>query len=150
MRILLLTRNFPPLLGGMERLIYHAYLELRKRFDVDVVGPAGCEDYVDDESRVLGCRLAPLPLFLFQCYRHARKLARQQRPDLILAGSGLTALPALLVGRALEVPVVTLVHGLDLIVDNALYQRLFVPAIRRCDAVNSRVRRASITAAFVC
>jgi len=36
--------------------------------------------------------------------------------------------------------VITLVHGLDLIVDNAVYQRVFVPVIRRCDAViiNSR------------
>ena len=140
MRVLLLTRNFPPLVGGMERLVHHAYLELRKRFDVDVIGPAGCESHIDTESHVFGCRLAPLPLFLLLCYWKARKLARQHRPDLILAGSGLTALPAWLVGHALGVPVITLVHGLDLIVDNAVYQRLFVPAIRRCDAVivNSR------------
>jgi hypothetical protein len=31
--IMLVTRNFPPILGGMERLLRHAYLELEKEFD---------------------------------------------------------------------------------------------------------------------
>jgi phosphatidylinositol alpha-1,6-mannosyltransferase len=140
MRILMLTRNFPPLLGGMERLLFHAYVELRKSFDVDVVGPAGCEAYTEAGSLVRGCRLRPLPLFLLLCYARGRKLARVVRPDLILAGSGLTALPAVLLARALDIPAVTVLHGLDLVVNHGLYQRFFVPAIRRCDVVivNSR------------
>jgi phosphatidylinositol alpha-1,6-mannosyltransferase len=140
MRVLMITRNFPPLVGGMERLLQHAYLELHKQFDVDLVGPAGCEPHAIRGSVVRGCALRPLPLFLFLSYVRARKLARSQRPDLILAGSGLTALPALWVGRRFGIPVITMVHGLDLIVSNPVYQRMFVPALRRCDRVivNSR------------
>lgn len=40
-RILLLTRNFPPLWGGMERLNWHLSAELAKVGEVRVIGPAG-------------------------------------------------------------------------------------------------------------
>lgn len=40
-RILLITRNLPPLVGGMERLNWHMADELAKRAEVRVVGPVG-------------------------------------------------------------------------------------------------------------
>ncbi len=40
-RILLITRNLPPLVGGMERLNWHMADELAKQAEVRVVGPSG-------------------------------------------------------------------------------------------------------------
>lgn len=40
-RILLITRNLPPLVGGMERLNWHMADELSKYAEVKVVGPTG-------------------------------------------------------------------------------------------------------------
>jgi len=41
-RILLITRNLPPLVGGMERLNWHLAEELAKQAQVHIVGPQGC------------------------------------------------------------------------------------------------------------
>ncbi|HET6587310.1 MAG TPA: hypothetical protein VFG67_06005 [Oleiagrimonas sp.] len=40
-RILLITRNLPPLVGGMERLNWHMAEELAKVAEVRIIGPAG-------------------------------------------------------------------------------------------------------------
>ena len=41
-RILIVTRNLPPLVGGMERLNWHIAAELVSAHDVLLVGPEGC------------------------------------------------------------------------------------------------------------
>jgi len=38
-RILIVTRNLPPLVGGMERLNWHMAHELSKVAEVRIVGP---------------------------------------------------------------------------------------------------------------
>ena len=40
-RVLHVTRNLPPLVGGMERLNWHIADELSRHADVRVVGPQG-------------------------------------------------------------------------------------------------------------
>ena len=40
-RVLLVTRNLPPLVGGMERLNWHMAEELAKAAEVRIVGPDG-------------------------------------------------------------------------------------------------------------
>ena len=40
-RILHITRNLPPLVGGMERLNWHIADELSRRAQVQVIGPQG-------------------------------------------------------------------------------------------------------------
>jgi len=42
---------------------------------------------------------------------------------------------ALAAARLLRVPAVVFVYGLDLVVENAVYQRLWMPAVRRCTRV---------------
>lgn len=43
LRILLITRNMPPLVGGMERLNWHMADELAKRANMAVIGPRGAK-----------------------------------------------------------------------------------------------------------
>ena len=45
-RLLLISRNFPPLVGGMERLNHHVLLELERDYAVDLVGPQGATAFV--------------------------------------------------------------------------------------------------------
>jgi len=40
-RILIITRNLPPLVGGMERLNWHMADELSQYAEVKVIGPKG-------------------------------------------------------------------------------------------------------------
>ncbi len=39
---LVITRNLPPMVGGMERLVWHIVDELRVDYRAHVIGPQGC------------------------------------------------------------------------------------------------------------
>lgn len=139
-RVLLVTRNFPPRLGGMERLIHHALEELARDFDVAFVGPQGSEAFAAAACDSRMCPLSPVPRFLWHCQIKCLQLARRFRPDLILAGSGATVLAAAFAARRVGAAAACYVHGLDLVTRNRAYRSVFVPAIRSCDRVivNSR------------
>jgi phosphatidyl-myo-inositol dimannoside synthase len=134
-RILLVTRNFPPLTGGMERLNYHIYLELEKEFEVSISGPEGCQHYLSPNTSHSLFPSRPVGIFLLQSLISAYKLAVKEKPDLIIAGSGVTAIAALIAGRRVGAKVMTFLHGLDILYPNPLYQLLFLRAIRACDGV---------------
>ncbi len=147
--IILVTRNFPPMQGGMERLNLHVHEALRGNYAVHLIGPEGAERYCGDGGLVQ--TRPPLPVWRFLAWGFWRtlRLALTRRPRLIIAGSGVAALPAVLAGRLAGVPVLTYLHGLDIVSAHPLYRRIFVPAIRRSTAwlANSRfTRRAAIRA----
>jgi phosphatidyl-myo-inositol dimannoside synthase len=132
-RILIITRNFPPLVGGMERLMWHVVKQLESNYICDVVGPQGCEKKIS--GYYMGCRLNPVPLFLASSLVKSVYAAFQHQYHFCIAGSGVTAPIARLVGKRFKIPIITFVHGLDLVVKNRLYQQLFLPAIGRSDIV---------------
>ena len=138
---LLVTRNLPPLRGGMERLNLSLALALAARCSLSISGPAGCRRYVSEaSSAVYETRPKPLPVFLAGCLISALRIARRARPDIVLAGSGLTAPIAWVVSRMTGARLVVYVHGLDVVVQSFLYQHIWVPFIRRADLIlaNSR------------
>jgi phosphatidylinositol alpha-1,6-mannosyltransferase len=65
----------------------------------------------------------------------ALRLARQQRPNIVLAGSGLTAPAAWLAARVCGARAVAYVHGLDVAVRHPLYRAIWHPLLRRMDRV---------------
>ncbi len=132
---LLVTRNFPPLLGGMEKLNQHLLAELAGAWRVALAGPAGCAANAPDAGAVAETALKPLPLFLFGTAWRAFRLARKYRPRLVLAGSGLAAPMAWLAARASGAKFAVYLHGLDVIAPSAIYQRLWLPFIRAADLV---------------
>lgn len=119
----------------MERLIHNAYRQLQSTNLCDLVGPQGSDQAVASESHAFGCRVHPLPLFLIMVTVNSLRAALTQRYALIISGSGLTSPTALLIGKLFNIPTVTFIHGLDLVVKNWLYQRFFIPAIRRRDKI---------------
>jgi phosphatidylinositol alpha-1,6-mannosyltransferase len=134
-KILLVTRNFPPLRGGMERLLYHVYQELLHEFEVFLVGPSGAQDYLDQGTGYSGIFPVPIWRFLAGCQWHTYQAAKRIRPDLILSGSGVTVPAAIMAGKYFDAPVVTFLHGLDLVADHLLYKTLFLASIRTCNRV---------------
>ncbi len=131
--VLLVTRNFPPLVGGMERYNQRVFEQLGRTFAPALCGPAGCETYLQADTPVSSAPIRPLPLFLVRTFSAALTMARRRRPDAIIAGSGLTAPIAWLVGRLLGIPVLVFLYGLDIVVANVWYQWLWLPVIRACD-----------------
>ncbi len=132
---MLLTRNFPPLRGGMERLLHALAGELAGRFALDLVGPAGCEAHASGARSVRSVPLKPVWKFLLGSLVAAWTVARRYRPAVILCGSGVMAPAAWVVARACRIPFVVYLHGLDIVTPHLLYQGVFLPAIRRADAV---------------
>lgn len=139
-RILIITRNLPPLVGGMERLNWHMAEELGKRADVRVIGPVGSAAIAPSNVQVHEIPLKPLPRFLLTALWAAWRIARTWHPHTVLAGSGLTAPPAWLAAHACGASSAVYVHGLDLAIRHPLYRALWLPAIRRMERViaNSR------------
>jgi len=133
-RILFITRNFPPLTGGMERLNYHAFEALSDLYEMMLLGPEGCADYAQGMPATGISTNSSLQYITRSCFE-AYRLSRQWKPDLIVAGSGVAALPARIAARWTGAATVTLVHGLDIIYPSRLYQIGFVPAIRNSDIV---------------
>ncbi|CAL1240066.1 glycosyltransferase family 4 protein [Candidatus Methylocalor cossyra] len=147
--IVLVTRNFPPMQGGMEWLNFHIHRALSQIYRVFLVAPKGAETVCPDPATVRISPALPVWRFLLQSFWQTLRLTRAVRPRLIVAGSGVAALPAVLAGRHVGIPVVTYLHGLDIVSAHPGYRCLFLPAIRRSSAwlANSRfTREAAIQA----
>jgi phosphatidylinositol alpha-1,6-mannosyltransferase len=145
-RILVLTRNFPPLVGGMERLIYNMTRQLVGHFEYDVIGSEGCANALGERQRGYGCRVKPLSWFLlFEAWRRLSNALRK-RYQLCIAGSGVTAPIAVLLGKVFGIPSLVFAHGLDLISPHPILQRLFVPFIRRADGIIANSDNTAILA----
>ena len=134
-KILIITRNLPPLVGGMERLNWHMADELSKYADVRVIGPRGSAAQKPENVNISEAPLKPLPLFLITAFIKGLWTALRWRPDTILAGSGLTAPIAWILGKLAGARSAAYLHGFDIIVDHAIYRRLWRPTFKRLDHV---------------
>lgn len=132
--ILVVTRNYPPLTGGMERLMQHTVETLASKFDVTLIGPRGCGEFSPANVHTIECPAAPLP-FLTSALLKGRRAARKNSCDIVVGGSGLVSPVTWLLASKARARSAIFVHGLDLVVDNWIYQHFFVPFLRRHDRV---------------
>ena len=140
---LLVTRNLPPLTGGMERVVWHMADALRKTFDLHVVGPAGCARHLPEGVRADEIPPQPAARFLVRAAARALGYSRRHRPQWVIAGSGLTAPIARVAASRTRARSLAYLHGLDIAPPCPLYTWLWQPAFRRLDnvLVNSRYTR---------
>lgn len=134
-RILHITRNLPPLVGGMERLNWHIADELSRYAQVQLIGPSGSAALRPSSVPVTEVPLRPLPRFLMASAWQAVTVAKRFKPHVVLAGSGLTAPAAWLAARASGARAYAYLHGLDAAVQHPVYRVLWHPAIRRMEGV---------------
>ncbi len=142
-RALVLTRNLPPLVGGMERLIWHVLDELRPEHEVHAIGPRGSAALAPEGVQVTEVAESPLWRFLFGIKWKAIGRALALKPRVVIAGSGLTAPFAWVAARLVGAKAVVYLHGLDIEATHGVYRAIWLPFIRRCDLVlaNSRFTR---------
>ena len=136
MRTLLLTRNFPPLRGGMERLNARMFLHL---FAQDagsaLVGPSGCGQHVPQAAYRAELPAGSLPMTILSSIARGIAVARRVRPDIVLAGSGLTAPAAIAAARSSGAIPAVYLHGLDIVAPSRVYRAVWWPCIRACRRV---------------
>jgi phosphatidylinositol alpha-1,6-mannosyltransferase len=130
---LLVTRNFPPLLGGMENVNQRLLHELAREWKVALSGPEGCAAFAPEAVAVRETRLKPLSRFLVGATVRSFLMARRFRPKLVIAGSGLAAPMAWLAARLSGAKFVVYLHGLDIVAASRIYQWCWLPFIRACD-----------------
>ncbi len=130
-RVAVLSRNLPPLTGGMERLSWQVVKTLAEDFEVHVLGPRDSLALLPDGVQGHACQgAAALPYLCEATLVSVWRALSRTRPDLVLATSGLTAPVARLYAALCRRPYLAMVHGLDLVAESAIYQHLFVPALR--------------------
>lgn len=134
-RILLITRNLPPLVGGMERLNWHMADELAKQADVLAIGPSGAAVLKPQSVTLVEVPLKPLSLFLLTSFCKGLWITLRCKPDVILAGSGLTAPIAWLLSKLCGARSAAYLHGFDITVNHGLYRRLWRPTFKKMDQV---------------
>jgi phosphatidylinositol alpha-1,6-mannosyltransferase len=118
----------------MERLMQHSVEALASEFDVTLLGPEGCADFAPSAVRTIECPAVPtafLPIALLKGWR----VTREASFDVVLGGSGLVSPVTAILARKAKARSVVFVHGLDLVVDNRIYQQVFIPFLGRHDRV---------------
>lgn len=134
-RALQITRNLPPLIGGMERLNWHIADQLSQQAEVHLIAPTGSAKQSPANTILTEVPLRPLWRFLQASAWEATRVACAWKPHFILAGSGLTAPAALLAAKASKAKSAVYLHGLDAAVQHPIYRLIWHPAIRNMDIV---------------
>lgn len=148
-RVVLITRNFPPLVGGMEKLNFHIAQELSTDYPVHVIGPTGADSFISANQKISTCP-SSIGGFLICATLKVCLLAltslgdRSKKPTTILSGSGVSAPMAWLLARLTRCRFGVYLHGLDIIAESIVYRRLFLPLIQKADfwVVNSSATRS--------
>lgn len=155
--IVLVTRNFPPLVGGMEKLNFHLAREIGRRWSVTLIGPKGAEKHPianvttatcpSSAAAFLVCAASKALWFSVMIWTQHKKI----RPSAIIAGSGVSAPIAWLMSTLCGSPFGVYLHGLDVIASNRIYRKLFLPCIRKADFLmaNSTATKARASEAGI-
>lgn len=149
--ILIITRNFPPITGGMEKLMWHVFNNLSEHYRVTLIGPKGSADFVESPHRCVECNEESPTRFLLQAAIAAWRACRSTRFSCSIGGSGVVGPICRLLQIRYRLPSLLFLHGLDIVVDNFVYQRVFVPSLKTADLVicNSQNTRKIATLAGI-
>ncbi|RKY38857.1 MAG: hypothetical protein DRP75_03665, partial [Candidatus Omnitrophota bacterium] len=123
MKILYITRKFPPSVGGMETHSYAFYNALRSKEEINLLAWGYSQIF--------------LPLFILKVILQVGICIsmRKNAYDCICLGDALLSPLGVLFKKIGGIPVVCIAHGLDVTFDFSLYQRVINRSIRRMDRV---------------
>lgn len=134
-KILIVTRNLPPLIGGMERLNWHIADELSLDNEVILLSHKKAKAEAPLNCQFYSIPLNPLPIFLIFAFVKTLVLYLTQKPDILFAGSGLTAPIVTFWAKVFRKKSIVYIHGLDINNNSYVYQRIWIPFIRSADSV---------------
>lgn len=135
-RILLITWNYPPKVGGMEQLLFQLVQEIQSEVKVDVVAPySNVDDRSTESITVYRPRIQSLVWFFFFALRQGIKLLSSNKYLVVFGGSALVSPVIFLLGMLTNRPTVVYAHGLDLIYQNPIYQRVIQFVMPKMDLV---------------
>ncbi|MCR6651644.1 MAG: glycosyltransferase family 4 protein [Cellvibrionaceae bacterium] len=119
----------------MERLNWHIANGLAQHTQVTIIGPKQSLPKAPANTKYVGVPLKPLWRFIISTLISSIWVSIRCRPEIVFAGSGLTAPMALIGAKLAGGTSVAYLHGLDIAVNHPLYRLFWLPAIRRMDKV---------------
>lgn len=114
--------------------MHHSVGTLASHYDVTLIGPSGCGEFAPTNVAVIECPPSPFS-FLTMALLKGLRFWGKAPFDLVLGGSGLVAPVTWFLAGITKARSFIFVHGLDLVVDNVVFQWFFVPFIRHHDRV---------------
>lgn len=148
MRILLLSWNFPPALGGIEYVVDHLYRELNAAgHEVHLITTVSEES--EQDPHIHRCPRPGLKSYNLYAIKEGRRLTRDFKPDLIVNGSIASGPAAWWLSTLGRLPNVILMHGTDILREGWVYQRVVRFFVRAADrlAANSLHTKELLVAA---
>ena len=125
MNILFISRAYPPVKGGIEKQNYEISQALAETCNINLI------------ANRKGKRF--LPIFL--PYAIIKALTIIRKNDVVLLGDGVLAIAGFILKLVSRKPVICIIHGLDLVYRNNLYQKIwvkfFLPKMDRLIAVGN-------------
>ncbi|MGV2950185.1 glycosyltransferase family 4 protein [Acinetobacter sp. AGC35] len=134
-KILIVTRNLPPLIGGMERLNWHIADELRHEHKILLLSHSQAKQQAPSKCIFFGVKLNPLPIFLLLAFFKTLFICLQHKPDIIFAGSGLTAPIVVFWAKFFRKKSIVYIHGLDIATNHWVYNLVWIPMIRGANKI---------------
>lgn len=132
MRILLISRAYPPIVGGIESQNYELSLWLPRFAEVKTIANKRGKKFL---PIFIPCALLRA-LFLFKKY------------DAVLLGDGVLGIAGWILKLFYAKPVISIVHGLDLTYKSKLYQKLwvnfFIKKLDKLIAVGNETARVAV------
>lgn len=121
MKILYITRKYPPTTGGLENAAYQLYESLKKKNQIKLIKWGGSNIFLP----------VIFPLHLLRAIRHSIF----NEVDVIYIQDGLLAPLGYLLKKLFKRPVVLTAAGLDVTYNNWVYQTFFAAFIKHLDFV---------------
>lgn len=122
MKVLLITRRFPPSVGGMERYAFDLYTALNKQVDISLVKWGGTNKWL---------HVALLPYFFVRGFW----VLLTQKIDIIHMQDGVLAPIGYTLHVIFRKPFVVVIHGLDITYQNPIFKTIVPWAVKRADKV---------------
>lgn len=121
MKILFISRSYPPIIGGMEEVNYQLANNLSPLISTYVIANKRGKKF--------------LPLFLPWALIRGLISVKLDGIKLVHLGDGLLAPLGAIIKLTCKVPVTTTVHGLDVVYPNKIYQYLITRSLKKLDHI---------------
>ena len=120
-KILFITRKYPPSKGGMETVAYGLYTHLSKLTEVELISWGKSNKW--------------LPIVFSYFLIKASQILLTKKIDVIYLQDGLLAPLGIVLKKIFRKPVVITIHGLDITYNNIIYQFLIPRCIKYLDKI---------------
>jgi glycosyltransferase involved in cell wall biosynthesis len=120
MIILFITRNFPPQVGGLEKVAFHLYSYLKKEGEVILLKWSG-------SKKIL---FLVLPYILLRAFL----ILSIKRVDIIYLNEGFLSILGIIL-KLFKIPIIITIHGLDITYKNKFYQFIIPKCISSLDRI---------------